>query len=203
MDRALVITIDINGLVENKLISLPKGLTNSSLIEASNYINSKLYGKTLYETKNQINKELKEKHSEIEKLSEQLVNAGIAIRGGNSEEDHFLINRRDFIYGKIDEKVDIFKLDNLLNQLQEKKNFINILKNTSEGQGVHVFIGSNTETFNLSGCSMIVAPLKQRSNLEKIKTLGAIGVIGPSRLNYARIIPMVDFTAKVLNKFLN
>ena len=203
LDRALVITIDINGLVENKLISLPKGLTNSSLIEASNYINSKLYGKTLYETKNQINKELKEKHSEIEKLSEQLVNAGIAIRGGNSEEDYFLINRRDFIYGKIDEKVDIFKLDNLLNQLQEKKNFINILKNTSEGQGVHVFIGSNTETFNLSGCSMIVAPLKQRSNLEKIKTLGAIGVIGPSRLNYARIIPMVDFTAKVLNKFLN
>ena len=106
-----------------------------------------------------------------------------------------------FIYGNLEEKVDIFKLDNLLNELQEKKNFVNILKNTSEGQGVHVFIGSNTEIFNLSGCSMIVAPLKQRSKIDKINTLGAIGVIGPSRLNYARIIPMVDFTAKVLNKF--
>ena len=203
LERALVITIDINGLVENKLINIPKGLTNSALIEASNYINSKLYGKTLTETKKQIDLELKEKNTEIEKLSEHLVSAGIAIRGGDSREDHFLINRRDFIYGNLEEKVDIFKLDNLLNELQEKKNFVNILKNTSEGQGVHVFIGSNTETFNLSGCSMIVAPLKQRSKMDKINTLGAIGVIGPSRLNYARIIPMVDFTAKVLNKFLN
>ncbi len=203
LDRALVITIDINGLVENKLISIPTGLTNSALIEASNYINSKLYGKTLHETKKQIDLELKEKNSEVEKLSDQLVTAGIAIRGGTNGEDHFLINRRDFIYGKIDEKVDILKLDKLLDELQDKKNFVNILKHASEGQGVHVFIGSNTEIFNLSGCSMIVAPLKQKSKSEKISTLGAIGVIGPSRLNYSRIIPMVDFTAKVLNKFLN
>ena len=202
-EKALVITIDINGLVENKLISIPTGLTNSALIEASNYINSKLYGKTLHEAKKLIDLELKEKHSEIERLSEQLVAAGIAIRGGDRGEDHFLINRRDFIYGKLDEKVDILKLDNLLKELQERKNFVNILNHTSEGQGVHVFIGSNTETFNLSGCSMIVAPLKRRSKLSNINTLGAIGVIGPSRLNYARIIPMVDFTAKVLNKFLN
>ena len=93
--------------------------------------------------------------------------------------------------------------DKLLNELQNKKNFINILKNTSEGAGVHVFIGSNTQMFNLSGCSMIVAPLKQRIKNKNVSTLGAIGVIGPSRLNYSRIIPMVDFTAKVLNKFLN
>ena len=75
---------------------------------------------------------------------------------------------------------------------------------TLKGMGVHVFIGSNTKVFNLAGCSMIIAPLKRNSNTIKPKnTLGAIGVIGPSRLNYARIIPMVDFTAKVLNKFLS
>ena len=201
--KALVITIDINGLVENKLIEIPSGLTNAALIEASNYINSKLYGKTLLETKNLIDLELKEKNTEIEKLSEQLVSAGIAIRSNKNGEEHFLVNRRDFIYAKVEEKDEIYKLDNLLQELQDKKNLVNILKFTKKGTGVHVFIGSNTKMFNLSGCSMIVAPLASKIKNSKIITLGAIGVIGPSILNYSRIIPMVDFTAKVLNKFLN
>tara|TARA_B100001027_G_scaffold216328_1_gene192361 strand:+ start:1158 stop:2225 length:1068 start_codon:yes stop_codon:yes gene_type:complete len=201
--KALVVTIDINGLVENKLIEIPSGLTNSSLLEASNYINSKLYGKTLQETKDLIELELKEKNTEIEKLSERLVTAGIAIRSNKNGEEHFLVNRRDFIYTKLEEKDEITKLDNLLQDLQEKKNLANILKFTSKGTGVHVFIGSDTKMFNLSGCSMIVAPLESKTKSSRIITLGAIGVIGPSRLNYSRIIPMVDFTAKVLNKFLN
>ncbi len=119
--KALVVTIDINGLVENKLIEIPSGLTNSSLLEASNYINSKLYGKTLQETKDLIELELKEKNTEIEKLSERLVTAGIAIRSNKNGEEHFLVNRRDFIYTKLEEKDEITKLDNLLQDLQEKK----------------------------------------------------------------------------------
>lgn len=202
-EKALVITIDINGLVENKLIKIPKGITNSALIEATNYINSNIYGKTLSDLKKDISLEKKKQNTEIEKLSKQLVSEGVAIRSNEKGKDHFLINRRDFIYGKVDHKDELVRLDNLLNQLQNKENFINILRNTSEGTGVHVFIGSNTEMFNLSGCSMIVAPLKQRCKENNTTTLGAIGVIGPSRLNYSRIIPMVDFTAKVLNKFLN
>ena len=202
-ERALVITIDINGLVENKIMTVPSGITASALIEATNYINSKVYGKTLSELKLNISKELETQNKQIDKLSEQLVSEGLAIRSKEKGEDHFLINRRDFIYGKLEQKEELIKLDILLNELQNKKNFINILKNTSEGTGVHVFIGSNTQMFNLSGCSMIVAPLKQRFKNKNTSTLGAIGVIGPSRLNYSRIIPMVDFTAKVLNKFLN
>ena len=202
-EKALVITIDVNGLVENKLIKIPKGITNSALIEATNYINSKVYGKNLSEVKKIITKELEKQSSEIEKLSAQLVSEGIAIRSKDKGKDHFLINRRDFIYGKVDQKEELTRLDILLNQLQNKENFINILRHTSEGPGVHVFIGSNTEMFNLSGCSMIVAPLKHRPKDKNVSTLGAIGVIGPSRLNYSRVIPMVDFTAKVLNKFLN
>ncbi len=202
-ENALVITIDINGLVENKLIKVAKGITNSSLIEATNYINSRVYGKTLQDLKNDLSRELMRQKTEVEKLSEQLVSEGIAIRSKDKGDDHFLINRRDFIYGKVDQKEDLSKLDILLNELQNKENFINILRNTSEGAGVHVFIGSNTEMFNLTGCSMIIAPLKQKSGQKNTSTLGAIGIIGPSRLNYSRIIPMVDFTAKVLNKFLN
>lgn len=202
-EKALVITIDVNGLVENKLIKIPKGITNSALIEATNYINSKIFGKNLSEVKISITKELEKHSTEIEKLSAQLVSEGIAIRSKDKGEDHFLINRRDFIYGKVDKKEELTRLDTLLNELQNKENFINILRNTSEGTGVHVFIGSNTEMFNLSGCSMIVAPLKHRPKDKNVSTLGAIGVIGPSRLNYSRVIPMVDFTAKVLNKFLN
>jgi len=202
-EKALVITIDINGLVENKIIKVPKGITTAALIEATNYINSKIYGKTLFDLKSDISKELERQNKQIDKLSEQLVSEGIAIRSKERGEDHFLINRRDFIYAKVDQKDELIRLDLLLNQLQNKKNFINILNNTTEGTGVHVFIGSNTEMFNLSGCSMIVAPLKQRFKNKNASALGAIGVIGPSRLNYSRIIPMVDFTAKVLNKFLN
>tara|TARA_B100000963_G_scaffold354529_1_gene371201 strand:+ start:2267 stop:3334 length:1068 start_codon:yes stop_codon:yes gene_type:complete len=201
--KTLVITIDMNGLVENKLITIPNGLTNAALVESSNYINSKIYGKTLSEVSLIIDNELRQKNTELEKLSKQLVSAGIAIRSKDSGEEHFLINRRDFIYGNLDEKQDIYKLDKLLSQLEERKNLSNILKLTTKGTGVHVFIGSNTEMFNLSGCSMIVAPLKRKERNKKIETLGAIGVIGPSRLNYARVIPMVDFTAKVLNKILN
>ncbi|MEC8100263.1 MAG: heat-inducible transcriptional repressor HrcA [Pseudomonadota bacterium] len=200
--RALVITIDINGLVENRLVELPVGFTSSSLIEASNYINSKTYGKTLSEVKSIIDEELKLKSSEVEKLSEQLVSAGIAMRSTEKSDPHFLINRRDLFYGKIEHKEDIKKLDILLNEIQDQKNFVNILKYTLKGMGVHVFIGSNTKIFNLAGCSMIIAPLKRTSKTIKPNTLGAIGVIGPSRLNYARIIPMVDFTARILNKFL-
>ena len=200
--RALVITIDINGLVENRLVELPRGFTSSSLIEASNYINSKTYGKTLSEVKNIINEELKLKNSEVENLSEQLVSAGIAVRSIDKENSHFLINRRDLFYGKMQQKEDIKRLDVLLSEIQDKKNFVNILQYTLKGMGVHVFIGSNTKVFNLAGCSMIIAPLKRSGKAIKPNTLGAIGVIGPSRLNYARIIPMVDFTAKILNKFL-
>ena len=200
--RALVITIDINGLVENRLVELPQGFTSSSLIEASNYINSKTYGRTLTEVKTLINEELRIKNSEVEILSQQLVSAGIAVRSVEKGDSHFLINRRDLFYGKMEQKEDIKRLDVLLSEIQDKKNFINILQYTLKGMGVHVFIGSNTKVFNLAGCSMIIAPLKRTGKSIKPNTLGAIGVIGPSRLNYAKIIPMVDFTAKILNKFL-
>ena len=97
-------------------------------------------------------------------MSEKLVSAGIAIKSQKEIEDpHFLINRRDFFYGKINQKEDIKKLDVLLNEIQDKKNFINILQYTLKGMGVHVFIGSNTKVFNLAGCSMIIAPLKRNS----------------------------------------
>jgi len=130
-ERALVITIDINGLVENKIMTVPSGITAAALIEATNYINSKVYGKTLSELKLNISKELETQNKQIDKLSEQLVSEGLAIRSKEKGEDHFLINRRDFIYGKLDQKEELFKLDKLLNELQNKKNFINILKKNS------------------------------------------------------------------------
>ena len=134
-----MITIDINGLVENKLINIGKGVTNSALIEATNYINSKVYGKTLFQVKETLLKELETQNSEVEVLSEQLVSKGIAIRSKESGEDRFLINRRDFIYGNV-EKNELIRLDSLLNELQNKETFLNILKKTSDGTGVNVFM---------------------------------------------------------------
>ena len=201
--RALVVTVDINGLVENKLIEIPTGLSRSALNEASNFVNSRLYGKTLEEAKVQIDLDLAQRKSELDVLSEKVVSAGIAIKSEKNGEEHFLVNRRDFIYGDITAEQDIDRLNSLLIELENKKNMSRIIKSTTKGTGVHVFIGSDSDLFNLSGCSMIIAPLKRNLNKNNtMKTIGAIGVIGPTRLNYARIIPMVDFTAKVLNKFL-
>ena len=120
-------------------MTVPSGITAAALIEATNYINSKVYGKTLSELKLNISKELETQNKHIDKLSEQLVSEGLAIRSKEKGEDHFLINRRDFIYGKLDKKEELLKLDKLLNELQNK-NFINILKNTSEGTGVQLLL---------------------------------------------------------------
>ena len=127
-EKSLVITIDINGLVENKIIKVPKGITTSALIEATNYINSKIYGKTLSDLKADISMEVEKQNKQIDKLSEQLVSEGIAIRSKERGEDHFLINRRDFIYGKVDQKDDLIRLDLLLNELQNKKKLYKYIK---------------------------------------------------------------------------
>ncbi len=202
--KALVVTVDINGLVENKLIELPNGLPSSGLNEASNYVNSHLNGKTLEEAKKLIDLELEQHRSQLDYLSKKVVAAGIAIKSKKNGEEHFLVNRRDLLFGDLSADADIEKLNNLLIELEDKKNMSKIIKSTAKGTGVHVFIGADSDLFNLSGCSMIIAPLKKINiNKDSTKTtLGAIGVIGPTRLNYSRIIPVVDFTAKVLNKFL-
>jgi len=201
-NRALVVIVNSIGLVENRLIDIPNGTPLTNLIEASNYINSKIVGQTLLELKKNIQKELNKHEREIDNISEKVVKAGLAIKTGNNKNPTFILTGKNNIYNNLSEQKDISRINFLFEELEKTKITFQLIENTVSETGVHVFIGADNKLFDHSGCSMIIAPLKGKKTLTStnIKTLGAIGVIGPKRINYARVIPIVDFTAKTVSK---
>ena len=197
-NRALVVTVDTLGLVENRLIDIPKGTPLSNLIEASNFLNSRIVGATLEEAKNKIEEELILHKKEIDIISEKVITAGLAVKSGNLNHTSLILTGKNNIYNDVNTEDDFKKINELFEKIEQGKTLSELLKNSVSGTGVHVFIGADNKLFDYSGCSMILAPIRAKNN--KAKTLGAIGVIGPIRVNYGRIIPMVDFTAKVISK---
>jgi len=199
-NRALVVIVDTLGLVENRLIDIPKGTPVSNLIEASNFLNSRVSGNTLSEARTLIEEELVNHKKEIDLISEKVITAGLAIKSANTNHSSLILTGKDNIYNDINTQEDFKKINELFEKIEQGKTLSELLKNSVLGTGVHVFIGADNKLFDYSGCSMILAPIKAKSNINKTKTLGAIGVIGPMRVNYGRIIPMVDFTAKAISK---
>ena len=199
-NRALVVIVDKLGLVENRLIEIPKGAPVSNLIEASNFLNSRISGNTLEEAKTIIEEELVNHRKEIDLISEKVITAGLAIKSANTNHPSLILTGKNNIYNDINTQEDFKKINELFEKIEQGKTLSELLKNSVSGTGVHVFIGADNKLFDYSGCSMILAPIKAKSTINKTKTLGAIGVIGPMRVNYGRIIPMVDFTAQAISK---
>ena len=197
-NRALVVIVDTLGLVENRLIDVPKGTPVFNLIEASNFLNSRIAGATLEEAKSKIEEELVNHKKEIDIISEKVITAGLAIKSANTNHSSLILTGKNNIYADINTQEDFKKINELFEKIEQGKTLAELLKNSVSGPGVHVFIGADNKLFDYSGCSMILAPIKAKSDVTK--TLGAIGVIGPIRVNYGRIIPMVDFTAKAISK---
>lgn len=197
--KALVVMVTVGGVVENRLIDVPPGLPASSLVEASNYLSDRLRGRTIAEARAAILEELEAKQARLDELSSQIVEAGLAEWAGDTENPSRLIIRG---HAKLLEDVqaleDLERIRMLFDDLETKSDLLNMLDLAGEGDGVRIFIGSESKLFSLSGSSMIVAPF---SNSEQ-KIVGSIGVIGPTRLNYARIIPMVDYTARVIGRLI-
>ena len=198
--KALVVIVDIFGLVENRIIDIPKGTPVVNLIEASNFLNSRLAGGTLEDVKNTIEEDLLGHKKEIDIVSEKVIKAGLAIKTGDMDYPSLIVTGKNNIYNDISTQEDFKKINELFDKIEQGKTLTELLKNSLSGTGVHVFIGADNKLFDYSGCSMILAPFKAKDNKSKAKTLGAIGVIGPIRVNYGRIIPMVDFTAKAISK---
>lgn len=199
---ALAIMVTKTGLVENRLIDLPIGFTPSSLVEAANYLNAQLMGRTLREAYTVITKELETHSTQLNALAARVVEAGLGTWSSDGEEPMLILRGRANLFDEVDAAVDLERLRQLLNTLERKKGFLKIIEKTEDGEGVHVFIGSENRLFDLAGCSMIVAPLAGGANETAPRPLGAIGVIGPTRLNYARIIPMVDYTARAISRLM-
>ena len=199
-DQALAIMVFDDGQVENRLMRRPAGVTPSALVEASNFLNARLRGRTLADARVEVSRELERARRELDAASARLVEEGMAAWSGGGESDRALIVRgRANLLGDPETLADLERVRMLFNDLEQKEQLIGLLDLVRDAEGVRIFIGAETRLFSLSGSAVIAAPYMSGRQ----KVLGAIGVIGPARLNYARVIPLVDYTARVLGRIMD
>ena len=188
-----------NGLVENRILDSKNDYNDNILKQVSNYLNSKFSGQTIDEIKNNIQNEINNSKSELNSLSTKLVQEGILEIAPNTEMPYiFLHGQSSLLEDDIISK-DLDQIRSLFDDIENKSNFLDILNNTSKGQGVQIFIGSQNFLFKHSGLSMVMAPYKNKEQ----KIIGAIGVVGSKRLNYAKIVPLIDYTSKIIGKMIS
>jgi len=195
--RALVVMVTEDGLVENRLIEVPLGTPPSSLQAASNYLNSRLLGRTVEEAKTAITEDIESRRSQLDELTAKLVEQGLASWGGG-DRSALIVKGQANLLDDISALTDLERLRTLFDALETKETMIRLLDATREGEGVQIYIGADNPLFGMAGCSMVVAPYAN----SREQVVGAIGVVGPTRINYARIIPLVDYTAKVIGRML-
>jgi heat-inducible transcriptional repressor len=198
--KALVVIVGENGLVENRVIAMPAGVTASSLAEASNYLNAKIAGKTLGEAREELKRLHNAARNELDLLAQQLVDAGIAVWAGSTEKEpgRLIVSGHANLLDDRHAAENLDRIRRLFDELESKENLMRLLELTEDGEGVRIFIGSENRLFPLSGSSLVVAPYRDKNQ----RVIGALGIIGPTRMNYARIVPMVDFTAQVVTRLL-
>jgi heat-inducible transcriptional repressor len=197
--RGLVVLVSEDGNVENRVIKLPEGLPASALQEAANYLNASIRGLTLEEGKARIEKELTEQKAQLDVLTQKVIQAGLASWSGEAGDGKSLIVRgQSHLLKDVTALEDLERVRLLFDDLENKRDLIQLLGAAETADGVRIFIGSENKLFSLSGSALIVAPLKDGDR----KIVGALGVIGPTRLNYGRIIPMVDFTARLVGRLI-
>lgn len=199
--RALVITVTDDGVVENRVLDLPLGVPLSSLVEASNFLNARIAGKTLGELRGDIQIEIERHQGELDVLTARVVEAGLAVPSsdnGGRPGGTLIVRGQAQLLNNITALGDLERIRSLFDALEAKEAMLRMLDATSGAEGVQIFIGSESDMFHHAGCSLVIAPYKDRRD----QILGAIGVIGPTRLNYARIIPMVDYTARLVGRLL-
>lgn len=196
--RALAVMITEDGLVENRVMELPVGIPPSVLVEASNYLNARLVGKTLTEARAIIHNELIKDRNQLNAIASNVVEQGVAVWAGGEQAGSLIVKGQANLLENVTVFEQLNQIRDLFQVLDTKESLIAILDASIKGDGVQIFIGSENNLFNHSGCSMVIAPYHNSSE----KIIGAIGVIGPSRMNYGKIIPLVDYTAKIVGRLL-
>ncbi len=194
--RALVVMVSEDGSVENRIIDMPPGTPPAALVQAGNYLNARLVGHTLDQARGDIELEIIEHRAQIDELTGKLVEAGLAVWSGEGADGALIIKGHAHLLDDVLALADLERVRTLFDALDTKDLLVRLLGEARNANGVQIFIGSQNELFNLAGCSLVAAPFTgARSEI-----VGAIGVIGPTRINYARIIPIVDYTAKVISR---
>jgi heat-inducible transcriptional repressor len=198
-ERALVVLVAEDGQVENRVLPIPAGLPTSSLVEAANFLNARIRGRTLDEARGELERALAASQAELDQLTQRIVSAGLASwSGGDSEDRKLIVRGHANLLDDLRALDDLERVRLLFDDLETKRGVIDLLGRAEQADGVRIFIGSENNLFSLSGSSTIVAPYRDGAG----RIIGVIGVIGPTRLNYARIIPMVDFTARLVSRVL-
>ncbi len=207
--QALVVLVNEDGQVENRVIDTPTGLPASAFAEATNYLNAQLRGRTLAEARQNIVTDIASKRAELDTLTAKVIEAGLATwsggEGGSPDgtdavSDKYLIVRgQSKLLEDLKAQEDLERVRQLFDDLEREQDVVRLLELAEKGEGVRIFIGSENKLFSLSGSSVIVSPYHDRQQ----RIVGVIGVVGPKRLNYARVIPMVDYTAKVVGRLLS
>jgi heat-inducible transcriptional repressor len=199
-ERALVVMVSEDGQVENRILAVPADLPTSALTEASNFLNARIRGKTLVDARAELERALEAGRAELDQLTQRIVSAGLASwSGGGRDERKLIVRGQANLLDDLKALEDLERVRLLFDDLETRREVIDLLGRAERAEGVRIFIGSENKLFSLSGSSTIVAPYTDRSG----QIVGVIGVIGPTRLNYARVIPMVDYTAKVVAKLLD
>ena len=198
-DRALVVLVFGDGHVENRVFTPPPGQTPSSMREAANFLNAIAAGHTLSELGAVIAREINARRQEIDTLAAELIADGFALWENEGEATERLIVRgRGNLLGEGENEADLERIRTLFDDLERKRDIAQFLDLAEEGEGVRIFIGSENKLFSLSGSSLVVSPYMNADR----KIIGAVGVIGPTRLNYGRIVPIVNYTAKLVGKMI-
>jgi len=198
-EQALVVLVAEDGQIENRVLDIPVGLPASALTEAANFLNSRIRGRTLAEVRAEIAQRVSEGQAELDELTTKIVAAGLASwSGGERDERKLIVRGQAHLLEDLKVLADLERVRLLFDDLETRREVVDLLGRAEQVEGVRIFIGSENKLFSLSGSSTIVAPYHDASG----EIVGVLGVIGPTRLNYARIIPMVDYTAKVVSKLL-
>lgn len=196
-DRALVVLVFADGHVENRIFTPPPGQTPSSMREAGNFLNAMAEGKTLAELRGHLSQQVNVRRRELDVLAAELVESGIALWGAEATDPRLIVRGRANLLDR--EAADLDRIRVLFDDLERKRDIVEFLELTERGEGVRIFIGSENKLFSLSGSALVVSPYMNADR----KIVGAVGVIGPTRLNYGRIVPIVDYTAQLVGRVLS
>ena len=198
--QAMAILVGENGTVENRVVQLPPGLTASALTQASNYLANIAIGKTLAEARAAVAAQRTARIAELDELTQKLVDTGLATlsEGTTAQAPTVIVRGRSNLLNDAMESDELGRMRRLFDELERQEGLIELLGDAEKAEGVRIFIGSENKLFSLSGSSVVLSPYKDANE----KVIGVLGVIGPTRLNYARIVPVVDYTAQAISAIM-
>lgn len=194
--KIMAILVFQNGLVENRVLETPQDIPQTSLMAASNYLNARLAGKTIQDAEKHILTEIRENKSQLDTITANLVEKGLALP---PRDGHIIIRGQSRLLEDVKAIEDLERARALLTYLEQQNKMLDLLGSVNNAEGVQIFIGAENRIFDQSGWSMIISPYRNAED----RIVGAIGVIGPTRLDYDRIIPMVDYTSQVVSKLVD